>query len=99
MFLNKEQQSRGSEHLGSIIHRYSDADSSILSEYIIALLAKEGSKSTIRDDCQRELSAFMNDKTSEFVSELFGFIERKLFSKDRRYLLCLIETAWMQCNV
>ena len=79
MFLNKKQQSTVQEHLTQILHRYSDAESHVLSEYIVALLAKDGTAKQIRSDCDSELAAFMGEKTEQFVNELFDFIEDNVF--------------------
>merc|ERR1712154_231154 len=78
--LSKDQQTLIRNHLASILHKYSDADSSILSDYIVALLAKDGTQTQIRKDCNAELSAFMMDKTEQFVVELFNFIDNNLLN-------------------
>merc|ERR1719410_2219882 len=82
MFLDKKQQCTVQEHLTNILHRYSDAESHVLSEYIVALLAKEGSAKQIRSDCDSELAAFMGDKTEQFVTELFQFINDKIVNTE-----------------
>ena len=81
MFLTKQQQASVRQHLAQILHNFSDADSDILSDYIVALLAKEGDETKMREDCESELSAFMNDKTSQFVNQLFQFINSKIKNK------------------
>eukprot|EP00485_Elphidium_margaritaceum_P009932 CAMPEP_0202687876 /NCGR_PEP_ID=MMETSP1385-20130828/3449_1 /ASSEMBLY_ACC=CAM_ASM_000861 /TAXON_ID=933848 /ORGANISM="Elphidium margaritaceum" /LENGTH=955 /DNA_ID=CAMNT_0049342729 /DNA_START=1830 /DNA_END=4697 /DNA_ORIENTATION=+ len=78
MFLNKEQQAQVREHLTKVLHEFSDADSIILSDYIVALLAKEGTEVQVRNDCMSELSAFMNEKTEQFVEQLFEFINKNI---------------------
>ena len=68
-FLSKNQRGKVRHHLRSIVPKYSDANLSILADYIVALLAKDG---------QSELSAFMGDKTLLFVKELFAFIKQHI---------------------
>lgn len=75
MWLTESVQEEVRVQLTQILGKYSDADVGILSDYIIALLAKDGmSDKILAKDCEEELSAFMGEKTSEFVQQLFKIL-------------------------
>eukprot|EP01084_Bolivina_argentea_P304400 525674_1 len=84
MFLTKPQQNRVREHLLEVLHKYSDADSNILCDYIITLLARDVNQKQIQKDCESELSIFMTTKTQQFVDELFRFIDKSNGKKQKQ---------------
>jgi len=83
-FTTPEDEKKIKAYLSGCLTQYSDADASILSDYIVALLQKNGDLPSLKKECNKELSAFMNTKTETFVEELFVFLRTLVTGNDTK---------------
>lgn len=54
-----------------------DADTDVLSKYIITLLSTDDNEEQLREHCVAQLTDFLSDETEKFVANLFDAIKRK----------------------
>lgn len=57
-----------------------DADPSVLSDYIIALLKHDKSREELQASCSVQLEDFLRDETSSFVENLFSYLDEHFYS-------------------
>ncbi|PVU87438.1 hypothetical protein BB561_006324 [Smittium simulii] len=65
------------QHLKRILEKISDADSEILSEYVIVLLQNEKTERELYDICLIDLKDFLGEETHSFVKRLFSLLKTK----------------------
>ncbi|KAH9249795.1 hypothetical protein BASA81_012473 [Batrachochytrium salamandrivorans] len=58
----------------------SDADATVLADYVVALLKHDKAVASLKEDCLVELADFLADETEAFVQRLFNALARDEFS-------------------
>ncbi|KAJ8325195.1 hypothetical protein O5D80_006143 [Batrachochytrium dendrobatidis] len=67
-------------YLVSTLERISDADSTVLADYVIALLKHDKAVAALKEDCLAELVDFLANETEDFVQQLFEALANDAFS-------------------
>ena len=65
--------------LYSFVYTYScDADSGVLADYVLVLInGTNKNNDELREICHEKLSDFLNERTEEFVVDLFTYLDSK----------------------
>ena len=69
------------QHLMEQLQPLCEAEPEVLADYVIVLVEKDVPKEELRENCINELSAFLQDETQAFVTQLFSDLESKPWKK------------------
>ena len=70
------------QHLVEQLKPLSEAEPEVLADYVMVLVEKDVPKDELRENCVLELSAFLQESTEQFVSQLFSDLDAKPWKKD-----------------
>ena len=64
-------------HLMEQLKPLCEAEPEVLADYVLVLVEKDVPRAELRENCVSELSAFLQDDTEAFVTQLFSDLDSK----------------------
>ncbi|BFZ60507.1 hypothetical protein YB2330_001543 [Saitoella coloradoensis] len=83
MFVNEAEVQQLTPWLAKQLKTLSDADTELMSEYVITVLSGIDDNAPVEEakqTCTAQLGDFLGDKTEPFVNELFGVLQSKAYN-------------------